>query len=66
MAMLYDVQIHYSDAIMRAMASQITDVSMFGQPFVQAQIKENIKAPRYLPLWEKSTSDRWIPLTKGQ
>ena len=37
---------------MRAMASQITNVSIvFTQPFVQAQIKENIKAPRHLPFW---------------
>ena len=33
---------------------------------VQVQIKENIKAPRYWPLWGESTGDRWIPLTKGQ
>ena len=30
---------------MSAMASQIT------QPYIQAQIKENIKAPRHWPLW---------------
>ena len=29
---------------MSAMASQITDVSIVAQAFVQAQIKENIKA----------------------
>ena len=28
--------------------------------------KENTKAPRHWPLWGKSTSHRWIPLTKGQ
>ena len=38
----------------------------FTQPFVQAQIKENIKAPSHWPLWEKFTCDRWIPRTKGQ
>ena len=36
------------------------------QLFVQAEIKENIKAPRHWPLWEEFTSDRWIPRTKGQ
>ena len=36
---------------MSATVSQITHVSMFVQPFVQAQIKENIKAPRHWPLW---------------
>ena len=39
---------------------------LFAQPFVQAQIKENIKAPRRWPLWGEPTDDRWIPLTKGQ
>ena len=36
------------------------------QPFVQAQINENFEAPRHLPLWEESTGDRWILLTKVQ
>ena len=36
------------------------------QPFTQAQIKENIKAPRDWPLWGRLTGDRWIPRTKGQ
>ena len=39
---------------------------MFAQPFVQAQIKENMKAPRHWPLWGESTGNRWIPLTKDQ
>ena len=29
------------------------------QPFVQVQIKENIKAPRHWPLWEEFGGDRW-------
>ena len=33
---------------------------LFAQPFVQAQIKENIKAPRQWPLWRESTSDWWF------
>ena len=57
---------HYIDDIMSAMASQITASRMFVQPFVQAQIKENIKAPRHWPLWGESTGHRWIPLIKGQ
>ena len=32
----------------------------------KAQIKENIKAPRYWPLWGEFTGDRWIPHTKGK
>ena len=35
---------------MSAMASRL-----FTQPFVQAQIKENIKAPRHWPLWGEFT-----------
>ena len=38
---------------------------LFAQRFVQAQIKESIKAPLHWPLWGESTGDRWIPLTKG-
>ena len=51
---------------MGAMVSQITGVSIFTQPFVQAQIQENINAPRHWPLWGEFTGDRWIPLSKGQ
>ena len=36
------------------------------QPRDQAQIKENIKAPRHWPLCGKFTGDRWIPHTNGQ
>ena len=36
------------------------------QPFIQAQIKENINTPRHWLLWGKFTGDRWIPPTKGQ
>ena len=40
--------IHYGDVIMRAMASQITSLTLtFTQSFIQGQIKENIKAPRH-------------------
>ena len=38
---------------------------LFAQSFVQAPIKENIKAQRHWPLWVESTGDRWITLTKG-
>ena len=48
---------------MSAMASQITNLT---QSFIQAQLKENIKAPRLWPLWGEFTGDRWIPRTKGQ
>ena len=39
----------------------------FAQPFVQAQIKENIKAPLHWPVWgELPVTGRWHPLTNGQ
>ena len=58
--------IHYSSVIVGAMTSQITNLTMFTQPFIQAQIKENIKAPHHWPLCRKFTDERWIPRTKGQ
>ena len=36
------------------------------QPFIQAQIKDNIKAPRHWPLCGEFTGSRWIPRTNGQ
>ena len=45
------VQWHCSDVIMSTMTSQITDLRLFAQSFVQVQIKENIKAPRHWTLW---------------
>ena len=39
---------------------------LFTEPFIQAQIKENIKAPRHWPLCGEFTGDRWIPRTNGQ
>ena len=39
---------------------------LFTQPFIQAQIKENIKTRRHWPLWGEFTGDRWIPHTRGQ
>ena len=37
---------HYGDVIMSEMVPQIISVSIAFSPFVQAQSKENIKAPR--------------------
>ena len=39
---------------------------LFTQPFIQTQIKENIKAPRHWPLCGEFTGGRWIPRTNGQ
>ena len=57
---------HYSGVIMSATASQIPASRLFTQPFLQAQIKENIKAPCHWPLRGEFTRCRWIPRTKGQ
>ena len=46
---------HYNDVLMSTMASQITGISIV-QPFVQAQIKENIKPPRH---WLFEWIHRW-------
>ena len=60
------LEIHYNDVIMSAMVSQIASLTIVSQAFIQAQIKENIKAVRHWPLCGDVTSDRWIPSTKGQ
>ena len=49
---------------MGAMASQITNLMIITQPFIQAQIKENSKALRHWRLQGEFTGDRWIPRTK--
>ena len=41
-------------------------LDLFTWPFVQTQIKENIKTPRHWPWWGEFPADRWIPRTKGQ
>ena len=48
---------------MGTMASQSTSLTIIGQPFIQAQVKENIKAPRHWPLCGEFTGYRWIPRT---
>ena len=50
---------------MSTMVSLITGVSIV-LPFVQAQIKDNIKAPRHWPLWGEFTGDWLISRTKVQ
>ena len=47
------------------MAFWITD-QWSVQQFVQTNNKETSKVSVIVPLWGKSTSDRWIPCTKGQ
>ena len=50
---------------MSTMESQITSLTVVYSTVIQAQIKENIKAPRHWPLLGEFTDDRWIPRTKG-
>ena len=38
---------------------------LFAWPFVAAEIKENIEAPRHWPLWGESNGHRWIPLKRA-
>ena len=39
---------------------------LFTQPFIRAQIKENIKTPHHWLLCGEFTGDLWIPRTKDQ
>ena len=50
---------------MGAMASQNTSVSIVSSIFFQAEIKENVNAPRHWPLWGDFTGDRWIPAQRA-
>ena len=57
---------HHSDVIMGTMGLKSPALPLLTQPFIQAQIKENTKAPRYLALCGEFTGDRWIPRSNGQ
>ena len=50
---------------MDAMASRITSLTIFTRLFIQAQIKENIKALRHWPLCGEFTGHRWIPAQRA-
>ena len=49
---------HENDSVMGAMASHITGLYRFDQPFVHVWIKENNKAPRHWLLWGKTWHSR--------
>ena len=66
MYMYYTQPCNYNDVIISAVASQIARASIVCSPFVQAQMKDNMKAQRHWPLWGEFIGDRWIPRTKGQ
>ena len=46
---------------MTTVASQITSLTIFTQSFIQAKIKENIKAPRHWPLCGEFTGTGEFP-----
>ena len=57
---------HYNDVIMGAIGSQITSLTLFTQQFIQAQIKENIKAlafARGIHRWPLVFPHKW-PVTR--
>ena len=51
---------------MGIIASQITSLTIVHSTVIQAQIKENIKAPRHWFLCGEFTGDRWITRTNDQ
>ena len=59
--------IHYSDAIMSSMASQITNLTIVYSTFYSGADQRKHQSPASLAsLWGDSTGCRWIPRTKGQ
>ena len=62
---LFDVQLayHYSDSKWARWRLKSPTYRLFAQPFVQAQIKESIKAPCHWPFWGESTDDKG-PVTR--
>ena len=63
MSCTYSLLWHYCDVIMRGLKSPVSP--LFHQPFVRAQIKQNIRAPRRRPLLGELTDDQWFPHTKA-
>ena len=56
---------HYNDVIMGMMASQITSLTIVYSTVIQAQIKENIKAPRHWPLCREFTGSGEFPAQRA-
>ena len=56
---------HYIDVFVTTMTSQITSLTVFTQPFLQTQIKENIKAPRHWPLCGEITGTDEFPAQRA-
>ena len=62
----YSVSLHWRHNGRDSVSNHQPYDCLFTQPFIQTQIKENIKAPRHWPLCGEFTEDRWIPHTNGQ
>ena len=56
-----EIEWHYSDVILSAMASQITSPTIVYSTVYSGEDQDNIKAS-----WGEFTGDRWIPHTNGQ
>ena len=52
---------YYNDVIMGALRPKSPASRLFTQPFIQAEIKENIKAPRHWPLCGEFTGTGEFP-----
>ena len=58
-------RLHHIDAIVSAMASQITSVLIFHPTVYSQAVQRNIKHPRHWPMWGEFNGERWISRTKG-
>ena len=56
---------HYGGVIVGAMASQITNLTIFYSIVDSGADQRNTKAPRHWPLCGEFPGDRWIPRTKA-
>ena len=61
----YFEHFHYTDVIMTEWCLRTPASLLFTKPFIQAEIKENIKAPRHWPLCGEFTGGRWIPAQRA-
>ena len=53
-------EMHFSDVIMSAMASQITClIVVYSTVYSRRRSNKNVKAPRHRALWGEFTGDRW-------
>ena len=64
LAFVFSRVFHYSDAIMRAMASQIISVSIVCSTVCSGADQQKYQSSMPLVLVREFTSDRWIPRTQ--